>query len=240
MSETTPKTEAIRARIRALLARTTERGCTEAEAETAATMAARLLDEYGFALEDLHEREDIVQETWKADGKRPGAVVYVTNAISEYCDCRVWRTNVGGGQQGIRFLGRQSDAEVASYLTDLIAHALETQWQSYRRENFISGRDMSERASFLLGMTHRLSARLREMKAERNRAVDAGGRTAGALVVVKSAEVDAAFAKLQMKLRHSRSTTRAVNGGAFSAGRAAANRVALNPAIGRGVGRIGA
>lgn len=238
---TTTKTDAIRARIRALLARTTQNGCTEAEAAAAAAKAGEMLDEYGWAMEDLQEKEEIVQDRVKPDGKRVGLVDRTCGAIAAFCDCKSWKHTDSNGNQSIVYFGREADVSIARYLTSVIERAMEDEWQKFRKAHFLSGRAQLERTSFHLAMARRLNGRLLVMKAERNRAVNATtGRTTGALVLVKNAEVENAFAQLNPKLRSSKSRVRYSPGNAaWAAGVAAGDRLGLHTAIGGSQKKLG-
>jgi hypothetical protein len=233
--------ESILARIRALTSKTVEAGCTEGEAVAAAAKVAELMDRYGFATADLEEKEEITAETFFAPGKRLGSLRSLCVDIASFCDVKVWATRPSRSEAaGVRYFGRESDVQVALYLTHLLDTAMRGAWSDhYNRflrsaDDRLNGRTL--RAAFEAGMRSRLRSRLAEIKAERNRSVDAAtGRTGRDLVVVKGNEVAVAFRALGMHL-----TGGGVRRGSiadrdsYDAGKAAGDRVTITTGVGRG------
>ena len=228
--------DALLGRIRALRARTVERGCTEAEAEVAAVMAGRLMDQYGFALSDLQEADALVQREVDLRGRAVKHVQHCVLAIAQYCDCRAWRSSKTASATWTPvYLGHAADVEVAEYLTVVLADATAQAWRAYvaRFPGIDSRQRRKGQQSFLIGMANRLNERLREMKSARNAYVDeSSGVAAGALVLVKSAAVDAAFAEIQKRFKPSRASRKQnVYADALRAGSRAADAVAINTAV---------
>lgn len=85
-------------RVRALLAMTTKNGCTEAEAMTAAAMAAKLMEQHDLEAKDVAALKDerIAQQSWpfastERARKMHAAGIYVAVTIAEFFDCKCWR-----------------------------------------------------------------------------------------------------------------------------------------------------
>ena len=222
------------AKIRALLNKTVANGCTEAEAMMATTKAAELMDRYGFDASDLNEKEVITEYSYFAPGRHLGDVSKVVMRIAEFCDVKVWAIRAqknSGGQSKIVFFGKESDIEIAYYMTHLLSNAFETEWRTYfdgiknTDNHTMHGRAI--RASFVCGMAMRINSRLREMKEARNNAFDTtSGKTGHDLVLVKNADVEDAFKALSMKLNKSQAAKANVsNTAAVIAGDAAGSRV---------------
>lgn len=232
-------------KLRALLAKTTDKGCTEAEATAAAEKASELMEEYDLSYTDVEQ----VRDERYGKRARPFAggsgrrrthheVSMVHRAIQEYCDCKAWYSG-----SELVFFGSEADTETAHNLSDLIRGAMDREWASYlnspQREKGVHGRSL--RSSFLLGMALRLSQRLREIKALREANVNKVAATTGQtntggralILVAKKQIVEERFAALGMKLGSARGGRRA-NGSssAYRAGEAAGNRVGLNPGVG--------
>jgi len=238
----------MRARIRGLMAKTTTNGCTEAEAMMASTKVAELMDKYNFSMNDLEEREEIIEskyETIKAD---LGPVVYVATSIAKFCDVKVWkissnviskRGNVAK-KTSLKYFGRTSDIELAKYMTDIISRAMKTsekEWAKTMKNNY-GEVSFSSRTQFQRGMAARISSRLLEMKEERNKAVHDNNQTGFSLVVVKNAEVEEAFNNLSLNLKNARRSTVKYTG-AFYSGIDAGGKVNLNTGItGRGSNKV--
>lgn len=226
--------ESIRARIRALLARTERNGCTEAEAAAAAAKAAELMDAYSIALADLAECEPIESEIYIFPGRQFGPVIRCAKAIADFCDVKAWHSRTKDGRRTLVYFGRESDAQVAHYLTHLFANAIEMAWRQQRAALSPFGRPHGHtlRVSFCVGMAWRLAIRLKAMKELRN-AKDAGtGRTGRDLVIVKNAEVEAAFQALSLNLKSSPARKRRVNAEAYRAGQMAGDKVNITAGIG--------
>ena len=91
--------------------------------------------------------------------------------------------------------------------------------------------------AFVLGACVRISERLMQLATERQKSRDGTG-DGRSLVVIKNVIVTREFAKLNMKLRSGgRSKTRAVDGGAFNAGRAAGDKASFGRPV-HGGGKV--
>lgn len=226
--------ESIRARIRALLAKTERSGCTEAEAAAAAAKAAELMDAYSIALADLAERESIESEIYIFPGRQFGPVIGCASAIADFCDVKAWHSHAKDGRRTLVYFGRESDAQVACYLTHLFANAIEMAWRQQRAALPLSGRPHGHtlRVSFGVGMAQRLAMRLRAMKELRNAKEAGAGRTGRDLVIVKNAEVEAAFQALSLNLKKGQARKRYVDSDAFRAGQMAGDKVNITAGIG--------
>lgn len=124
----TTKADAIRARIAALRAKTTARGCTEAEAMAAAEKAAALMAEYGIAEGDLDY--DVAA---CAIGARRSPIDDLWNAVAVYCDCTCWLDRPDGrGTRRMVYFGAAGAVEIAGYVHDIMERAYRTGLAAYR------------------------------------------------------------------------------------------------------------
>lgn len=80
-------------KIKSLMAKTTENGCTESEALLAAKKAAELMQRYNLSLSQI----EIESEKYDADGRRFATgnvkrhfhgVVHCANNVAELCGCK--------------------------------------------------------------------------------------------------------------------------------------------------------
>lgn len=231
-------------RIRHMQQRTVDNGCTEAEAMTAAALVAKLMDKFGFEQTDLELKLEPVTETsWFSKDKQLGRITYVTNAIAQYCDCKVWmskRYTNGSLRESIQFFGRESDVAVATYMTHLLHTAMFSAWVDYRPTRPQHVKLTHARRAFELGFCARVSKRLREMKAERNASISPEtGKTGQSLVVIKNQVVTEAFAAKHLRLR-TRPAMQAKSADAWISGAAAGDKVRINQGVsGTTVKRIG-
>jgi hypothetical protein len=152
MPSTTDRGRAL-SRIHALAAKTTDNGCTEAEAQTAVATVNRLMQAYEITPDD----EATVRETEIVErvipGKRSSLASRVVWGISEFTS-----TDFVFASNDVHVFGRASNTEIAEYLFLLCDRAI-------RRETFALSVEVSveDRTSFGLGMAHRLSNRLADM-----------------------------------------------------------------------------
>lgn len=222
--------EKLKTRIQGLRAKTTDNGCTEAEALSAAAKVAELLDRYDLSLTDVEIRDALCERReYATHHNKRIPLGDCIGAIAKFCDCRVWREKSPTGDARYVFFGLSADVEVAHYLTDLIDGAVRFELGRYKTTTDYQRFRHQERhranASFTLGMIASIADKLTAMKAGRDRANSNAGRD---LVVLKSAVVDAELARLDLKLRTVRGTPRRVAPEAYNAGGAAGASLAIN------------
>lgn len=233
----TAATDALLARIQALRARTTERGCTEAEAMAAAAKVAELLDRHGLSLSDVELQAQPCERAELPTGRsRIGPYDECGPAVAAYFDCRCWFETDAEGRLRHVFFGLPGDVQAAVYLMHLIAHAFETEANRYRAgPEYARGRGGRRRAlhtSFVLGLSIGIQARLRAMQAERDAAVQASaGRS---LVLAKTGVVEAEMAKLGLRFRSRNPAERRVDANAYDAGHAAGQHFEVRPGLAGG------
>lgn len=229
------KRDAIISKVRALLSKTTENGCTEQEAMAAAALAGKLMAEHDLAHVDLES--EVRGERYGARRKVFGTaaksheVTFLAKWVADYFDCKIFRE---GGNVLVLF-GSDTDTDLAIVFLSMLQMAMDGEWQRYlngpQRDRRVNGRTL--RTSFMSGMIIRLRERLEAMKHERN--APATGR---ALVVVKGQIVTEKYANYMrqngFKLgRDSGRGKRIGDRAASEAGKAAANRIDL------GGGKVG-
>ena len=220
----------LKGRLQALRAKTVANGCTEEEALSAAAKVAELLDRHDMSLSDLEIREEQCEQSVIETGKKQRQPISACiPAIADYCDCKVWREK---DERGIRyvFFGLRPSIEMAHYVHDVIAVALQTAWTEYSRSQRVIRYAHDEKGSFMLGMAVSIADKLTAMKGERDDANRAA--TGRDLVVLRHAVVEAEFAKLDLTLRRGGASGKKVAAGAFEAGHAAGQSLKLHPAVG--------
>src|SRR5205085_4374762 len=178
----------LKSRIQGLRSKTTDNGCTEAEALLAAAKVAELLDRYDLSLTDV-EISDAPCEQRKYETYRKKRIPLdaCIGAIANFCDGRVWREKTQAGESRYVFFGLRSDIEVAHYLTELIDTAVRSEAGRYKTTPDYRRFRRNERhlanASFALGMVASIADKLTTMKAERDKVNHSTGR---GLVVLKA------------------------------------------------------
>jgi len=220
----------LKTRIQALRAKTTDNGCTEAEALSAAAKVAELLDRYDLSLTDVEIREALCERrTYVTRHNKRIPLGDCVGAIANFCDCRVWREKSPTGEVRYVFFGLSADIEVAHYLADLIDGAVRFELGRFKATADYQRFRHQERhlvnASFTLGMVTSIADKLTAMKAGRDQANGHAGRD---LVVIKSAVVEAELDRLDLKLRIVQRPARRVAPEAYDAGGAAGSSLAIN------------
>ena len=225
-------------KIRALQTRTTDRGCTEAEALTAAAVAAKLMAEHDLTMTDV-EIGEIECRAVHIDTKRKMAheVQNCTSAIAYFTDAKGWQSRRTGTVH-IVFFGRRSDTDFAVYLYEVIKAAMDHELSAFKFSSFLAEGPTGRREShsFLLGMARRLNKRLRALKDAQEASTRAS--TGRSLMIVKAHALNQQFANLGISLHgvgHSISRSHA----AFAAGQDAGNSVGFNRPIGSDGGASG-
>lgn len=222
---------ALLARIEALRSRTTDRGCTEAEAMAAAAKVAALLDRHDLSLADIERRAQPCDRLALPTGRsRVGPLDECAPAVAAFFDCRFWFETDAEGRLFQVFFGLPADVQAAGVLMPLIAQAFETEANRFRAgPEYLRGRGGRRRAlhtSFVLGLSEGIQARLAAMRAEREAALCASsGRD---LVPAKAGIVDAAMEALGLRFRSRNPAARPVNAAAFNAGLAAGERIDMD------------
>jgi hypothetical protein len=210
---------------------TTENGCTEAEANNAAAMAQRLMDQYGVTMSDIEativQEELCEQDEFTVKGRKSvHEVQYVAQALANYTHCTIYRDD---RIRKLVFFGMSADVQIAKYLMGVFQVAMDTEfakyWKVERQTSRHHGR--SARKGFMLGMASRLRQRLYELIEARKAALDpvADSRQ---LVIVKDQIVNAALAKkgIHFSVRMQRYSTR--DSGSYRAGHEAGDRVGIS------------
>ena len=223
----------LKTRLQALRAKTLANGCTEEEALSAAAKVAELLDRHDLSISDLEIREEqCEQAVIETNRKQRSPISNCVPAIAEFCDCKVWREKDGEGRVRYVFFGLRPSIEMARYVYDVIATAMQTAWERHSRAQRFIRYATDEKGSFLFGMAISIADKLTAMKAQRDAANQASsGRD---LVVVRHAIVEAELAKLNLNLRRGRASGKKVAAEAFEAGKSAGRSLEIHAAIRKG------
>jgi hypothetical protein len=218
-------------RLQGLRSKTTDNGCTEAEALLAAAKMAELLDRYDLSLSDIEIRTaQCEQRHYETRRKKRIPLDDCIDAIASFCDCRVWREKSQSSNARHVFFGLPSVTEAAHYLTEMIDNAVRSELGRYKNSaGYRSFRHQDRHvanSSFTLGMVASIADKLTAMKRERDAVKVGSGRD---LVVLKATVVNAELAKLDLTLRTVPGATRMVSPAAYEAGETVGASLAINP-----------
>ncbi len=102
----------IASKIKALLAKTTDAGCTEDEAMTAAIIAKSLMDKYQINMSEAELEQEGCEQTSTPKFKWGFDVQFrMAYWIQKFCEVKVWRHG-----SEIQYFGLKTDAEFAQWL----------------------------------------------------------------------------------------------------------------------------
>ena len=234
------KVSALIRKVRALRQKTEENGCTEAEAITAASLAARILEEYDISLADVNKAENAAecrQESTEKRRKLHPASQYCGVSIGELCQVKVWRDG-----STLKFFGYPSDVEVAKYLLAVCTAAMDGDWSIYMDKRMANGQAISMliHASFMKGMASELDNRIRELSWKRKAKVQGTGSKA-LVVADKMLVIEGEFNRQFPSLELNPGKTSTISGDAHAiyAGIDAGGKVGLHRGVdGRGQAQI--
>lgn len=230
-------------RIRKILTKTEERGCTQAEAETAFRLASRLMAEHNLSMSEV-EASDGESEPWTEDGTAVGGKWTMECNLAYHIVERFFFVEgyiMGRHEQGkrskkIRFFGKQSNVETAKWAFSALLDAFGRLFREHRSRTKCPATD---RRAFAAGVARGFSDKIQE---ERETVQDEQdvirGRTTGgtelAIISIKQ-EVKRAFKQAHPKMGTSSTSFSGIrdSGGARQAGYAAGRSLNLARPIGQ-------
>lgn len=118
----------IKATLKALRAKTTANGCTEAEAIAAAEKAAELLATHNLTEADLESPE--FGEASGATAARRSPLDVLWPNVAQFCTCRCWVSN--RPKRHVTYFGRAGDVLVAEYIHEVILGASKRAEKEFR------------------------------------------------------------------------------------------------------------
>lgn len=222
----------IAARIRALLAKTVENGCTEDEAISAAAKAAEMLARYQLTLDEVEMRETPFERHSERHDDAVGERLWkVAAAISDLTGATYWQSSAGVWPIEIHFFGFNHEVEVARYLLEICARAMRQSQGRVERENALLRPAPRRRIvlPFLDGMADRLRARILALVPPKP--------TGTGLVVLRDQLVKAAMVEAGIHLQDRRMRESHDHEAAYADGLRAADSVTLNRGVASGGSR---
>ncbi|WP_158633763.1 DUF2786 domain-containing protein [Tautonia sociabilis] len=247
-------------RVRRLLAKTEENGCTRAEAESAFRMASRIMAEHNIAMAEVEARdgrpddiswlEDDVIDTgrWSLEMNLAYGIVREFFFVEGFFVRRTaWAGEPARGRgearrgqtprKVLRFFGTATNVEAARFTFTALIDAFDRLFAEHRRA---SGCAASERRLFVSGVAQGFAEKMRDerraMEIERDLAAGrASGSTAIVLASVQERTVRA-YKEAHPDMKKSRTTFAAPrrSQSSLDAGYAAGRSLSLNRALGGG------
>jgi len=218
-----PERDKIAARIRALLAKTVENGCTEDEAVAATAKAAEMLAKHNLTVDEVQLRENPFGRHTERHEDAVGERLWkVAKAIAELTGSRYWASPRGVWPVSISFFGFDHEVEVSKYLLAICRRAMSDKHErlqlAHRLKNKAKQRQII--LPFLDGMADRLHQRILDLKPP--------APTGTGLVVLRNALIDAALKDEGVDLKQQRMRASRNYETAYGHGVKAADRVSLN------------
>lgn len=157
----------IAAKIRALLAKTVENGCTEEEAVSAAAVAARLLAAHDLTMDEVELRASPFLRADYVDEADIGIRIFrPAHAISILTETRLWQSAEGVVPVRFTYFGLAHEVQIATYLLAICTRAMRDGYDRYEKSDLLllrPGYRRSKRRAFLDGMADTLSRRIRAL-----------------------------------------------------------------------------
>ena len=220
-------------KIKALMAKTVENGCTEAEMLAAMSMAQAMMDAYDVSLDDIEEtkKEKAVHETMK-DMRDPHHIrTNLCVYVSEFTNTKVWTVN----KVKFCFAGLPSDIDFAMWLLEHLTVFIQKELKSYLWANGYQSLPPANKRviinGFVLGCTKRINERLLELIEQGQ---DKRNDNANALIVVKNDLIDAHMKELGLNLRMPRNRGRRIERDSYNDGKAAGDRASFGRPVSQG------
>lgn len=228
--------KAIAKKIKALFAKTTEAGASEAEAMSAMSKGRELLEKYQLNLSDLDIREEGT-DVKRCDFTFVGEQLYYE--VGQYCEVKsfrssksVWKAGKRKNSRGFhelvyefKFVGIKSDVVFAEWLMSALCAFVDNQQADF----FLDHAEVSiaQSKDFVAGCVQRIKERLIHEIAERFRLRPLS--TGRDLVPLKNAMIMEKMAQLGIKLTtYSRPGISFKDASSFNAGRVAGESAGLH------------
>jgi Protein of unknown function (DUF2786) len=220
----TQKRDELLAKIKALLSKTIDAGCTEGEAMAALQKAQAMIDIHDVTDEELAlTKEEKARAQYFEDRDPNGVKRGLAYAVHKFTGTRGWTSRKDGKRA---MCGLPADVEFAEWLLDALDGFVKREYVRYAITNATG--DGNERRTamhnFVVGCTQRISERLLEL-AEPPKQQTANAR---ALVVTKQAAIDEYMKSAGIELGRSRARYFNVrDSAAYNAGSSAGNRASF-------------
>jgi hypothetical protein len=189
-------------KIRGLLAKTLDAGCTEEEAMTALAKAQALRDAYEVTEAELNltrEEKAILRSEPPGTKDQHQIKWQLLLGIEQFCNVKTWRRNRKHKGGGLVFCGLPTDVQFATWLLDHLAGFVQTELVEFLMEAAPSHEGRKDAIKgFVAGCCERISDRLEELSKQSAVVATSNAR---ALVVVKDAAIKAKMKELDIHLR---------------------------------------
>jgi hypothetical protein len=213
-------------KVKAILAKTTENGCTEEEALLALTKARALIDAHEITDDELQlsrEEKAILHDEGEADARDTHGIKWrFGRGVSRFCNVQICRDS---SKAGLSFIGFKSDIDQAIWLLDHLADFVHEKLFEFLLDCLApEGKERKQEIrGFVIGITERINGRLMKMCD----AVKDGHYNISALVVIKEHAIKEFMMAEGIKLGSCGGSRAGFSEGAFASGQSAGDRASF-------------
>jgi hypothetical protein len=218
-------------KIKALLAKTREHGCTEEEELTALAKARAWIDAHEITDGELQlsrEEKAILHDESEADARDTHQIKWrLCLAVERYCNVRIYRDR---SKAGLTFVGFKSDIDFAAWLLGHLADFVHDALFEFLLDCLApEGKERKEEIrGFVIGCTERVSARLIGMCDQSKTERTTNGK---ALIVIKDQAINDLLKAEGICLRSSGGSRAGFSDGARAAGQSAGDRATFGKPV---------
>jgi hypothetical protein len=235
-----PKSDVVE-RIRKLLAKTEDNGCTQAEAESAFKLASRIMAEHNIEMAEIEAKEGVQDDiSWLEDevtetGRWSLEMNLAYGIVKEYFFIEAFFACRYRGRKILKFFGTATNVEAASFTYKALLEAFDRLFRSYRAR---SGCGADQRRLFVSGVAqgfaHKMRDERRAMEIERDLVQ---GKATGSTALVLASVQDRTreeFVKDHPDMKSHKANFASVTGSqsTLDAGYAAGRSLNLNRSLG--------
>lgn len=208
----------IKAKIKALLSKTTENGCTEHEMLSSLAKARALMDTYDISDEELQlsrEETAVLHDESEVDARDTHKIKWrLAYGVGRFCNVQIYRDR---SKAGLTFVGFKSDIDLATWLLDHLSDFVHAALFEHLLDCLApEGKERKEEIrGFVIGCTERINARMIEM-CDQSQNVCTINRKA--LVIVKDRAIEDFMKAEGITLRSGRRSRAGFSDGARIAG----------------------
>jgi hypothetical protein len=218
-------------KIKAMLSKTEERGCTLEEELSALAKARAWIDTHEISDDELQlsrEEKAILHNESEADARDTHEIKWqLCRGVGHYCNVQIYRDR---SKAGLSFVGFRSNIDLATWLLDHLADFVHEELFKLLLDCLApDGKERKEVIrSFVIGCTERISARLIEMcerpKTERS-------KSGKALAVIQDQAIKDFLKAERISLGLSRGSRAPLSDGALAAGQSAGDRATFSKPV---------
>ncbi len=233
--------DALIQKIRKILSKTAEAGCTEEEANSAFALANKLMMEHNITMMEVKASSQTTETVFgeaKATeyGRWTLDIGLATSVVQDFFFVKAVSIPKPGSRryQNLLFFGTKENAITAKYVYDGMLTAFDTLWINYQKKN---RRPANERRTFIRGVTEGFKLKLREERKNLVQQQDIMRGNVGTEIILRSVQAQTLerFNKLypMLKNRSVKFTGGRYNSETHAAGINAGKNLNISRPIGR-------